>query len=244
MDSLSESVALVTGASRGFGREISLALALEGVQVVAAALASEKEELISLVEEIRSAGGKAAWRPVDVRVSDECSSLVGWTVKEMGGLHVLVNCAGLGYWGPVEDMTDDKWQRTMDVNVSGTFYLSRAAIGPMRKEGRGHIVNIASVMGRRGVPNMTAYCASKAAVMAFSEGLSKEVKGDGIQVSVLSPGTANTRFREKHTSRPLDPSITDPELMLQPADVASAVLWALKSSRYVSALQIVVEPRG
>ena len=170
--------------------------------------------------------------------------MVKSTVGEMGGLNILVNCAGLGYWGPLEEMSDERWQRTMDVNVSGIFYMCRAAIGPMRREGRGHIVNIASVMGRRGVPNMAAYCASKAAVMALSEGLSKEVKGDGIQVSVVAPGTANTGFRAGHAGRPLDPSITDPELMLQPADVASAVLWALKSSRYVSALQIVVEPRG
>ncbi len=132
----------------------------------------------------------------------------------------------------------------MNVNVGGTFYMCRAAIPPMRETGRGHIVNIASVLGRRGVPNMAAYCASKAAVMAFSESLSKEVKPYNIQVSVISPGTANTGFREQHVGRPLEPSISDPELMLQPEDVASAVLWVLQSSRYVAAMQVVLEPRG
>lgn len=244
MDSIGGSVALVTGASRGFGREVSLQLAAEGVKVVAAALPAEEPELRSLVEEIRASGGVASWRTVDVMSPAECTALVEWAVSEMGALHILVNCAGLGYWGPIEETTDGQWQRTMDVNVGGTFRLCRAAIAPMRKEGRGQMVNIASVLGRRGVANFGAYCASKAAVMAFSESLSKEVKPHGIQVSVISPGTANTGFREKHAGRPLDPSISDPELMLQPTDVASAVLWALKSSRYVASLQIVVEPRG
>ena len=114
----------------------------------------------------------------------------------------------------------------------------------MRKAGRGHIVNIASVLGRRGAPNFSAYCASKAAVMAFSESLSKEVKDMGIQVSVISPGTAATDFRKAHEGRPQTPDLTDPDRMLRAGDVASAAMWAIKSSRHVAAMQVIVEPVG
>ncbi len=244
MDQLKGSVAIVTGASKGIGRATSLRLAAAGVRVVAAATPASEAALAGLVSEIRGAGGEAAWRPVDVQDPAQCTALVEWTTEEMGALHILVNCAGLGYWGAVEQTTDAQWQRTMNVNVNGTFYLSRAAIAPMRESGRGHIVNVASVLGRRGVPNMAAYCASKAAVIALSESLSKEVKPYNIQVSVVSPGTANTSFREQHVGRPPSPSITDPEMMLQPEDVASAILWVLQSSPYVASMQVVLEPRG
>jgi NAD(P)-dependent dehydrogenase (short-subunit alcohol dehydrogenase family) len=200
--------------------------------------------LTSLANEIRSAGGEAAWRTLDVRDPAQCSALVERTVREMGGLQILVNCAGLGHWVPVEKTTDLQWRQTMEVNVNGTFYLSRAAIDPMRKAGGGHIVNIASVLGRRGAPNFAAYCASKAAVMAFSESLAKEVKDDRIRVSVVAPGTAATGFRKGHMGRPQTPDLTDPERMLRPADVAEAVVWVLKASRHVASAQVVLEPLG
>ncbi len=244
MDSLTGLVAIVTGASGGFGRQLSRQLAADGVRVVAAALPQESDALASLVKEICGTGGTAVWRTLDVRNPGQCSVLVQWAVKEMGGLQILVNCAGLGHWASVENTTDAQWQQMMEVNVNGTFYLSRAAIGPMRDAGTGHIVNIASVLGRRGVPNFSGYCASKAAVMAFSESLSKEVKEYGIQVTVISPGTADTGFRDQHAGRPLDSSLTDPALMLRPVDVASAIVWALKASKHVASVQVVLEPLG
>ena len=244
MESVKGAVAIVSGASGGFGREICLLLAREGARVVAAALPQESEALISLVNAIRSSGGEAAWRTLDVCDPEQCSALVEGTVREMGSLQLLVNGAGLGHWVPVEKTTDAQWRQTMEVNVNGTFYLSRAAIDPMRKAGGGHIVNIASVLGRRGAPNFAAYCASKAAVMAFSESLAKEVKEDRIQVSVISPGTADTGFRKGHAGRPQTADLTDPERMLRPADVAEAVVWAIKASRHVASVQVVLEPLG
>jgi 3-oxoacyl-[acyl-carrier protein] reductase len=244
MESLRGLTAIITGASRGFGRQLCLDLAVEGTRVVAAALPEEAEALAALTDEIVKKGGTAAWRTVDVRDPAQCSALVQWAVQEMGGLQILVNSAGLGHWVSVEKTTDAQWRQMMEVNVSGTFYMCRAAIGPMRDAGRGHIVNIASVLGRRGVPNFSGYCASKAAVMAFSESLSHEVKRSGIQVTVLMPGTADTGFRAKHTGRPLEPSLTDPALMLRPSDVASAIMWALKASNHVASMQVVLEPLG
>jgi 3-oxoacyl-[acyl-carrier protein] reductase len=243
VDSLRGSTAIVTGASRGLGREIALQLAREGAWVMAAAR-SNQEALISLLEEIRREGGDGGWRLVDVGDPDQCSELVNGTVKEKGGLDVLVNNAGLGHWALVEDTSDEQWRQTMRVNVDGTFYLSRAAIGPMRETGGGHIVNVASVAGRKGRARFSAYCAAKAAAIVFSEALAAEVRRYGIQVSVILPGTADTEFRKDHAGRPPTPDITEPDRMLTAGDVASAVVWALKSSHHVAALQIVLEPKG
>jgi 3-oxoacyl-[acyl-carrier protein] reductase len=243
MDALRGSTALVTGASRGLGREIALQLGREGARIVAVARAN-REGLASLVEEIRRDGGEAGWRLVDVGDPDQCAEIVDWTVKEMGGLDVLVNNAGLGHWALVEDTTDEQWRQTMRVNVDGTFYMSRAALGPMRAAGGGHIVNIASVAGRKGRAHAAAYCAAKAAVIMFSEGLAAEMREHGIQVSIIMPGTADSDFRKGHVGRPPTPDITDLDRMLTADDVASAVVWALKSSRHVAALQVVLDPRG
>jgi len=242
MKSLSGSVAIVTGASKGFGREIALQLAAEGVKVVVAARSAAP--LAALAGEIKLAGGTAVARAVDLRDPGQCAALVEWTAAEMGRLDILVNNAGLGHWGAVETMTDGEWRETMEVNVDAIFYLCKAAIAPMRKRGSGHIVNIASVAGRRGVPHMAAYGASKAAVIVFSEGLAGELKKDRIQVSIISPGTGASDFRATHTKRPMDGNLTDPDRMLVPGDVACAVVWTLKSSGHVQLVHAIVEPRG
>lgn len=244
LESLEGTIGIVTGAGGGLGGAIARRLASQGVRIVAASLPQEAEALTALVSKIKSEGGEAEWHPVDVRKPEQCAELVKWTVERMGGLDILVNNAGLGYWASVEETTDAQWLQTMDVNVNGVFFMSRNALDPMKKQRRGHIVNIASVLGRRGAPNMAAYCASKAAVMAFSESLLKEVKDYGIQVSVISPGTADTGFRATHTNRPQDRSLTDPELMLRPEDVADAVVWAIKTSHHVSSAQVALEPYG
>jgi 3-oxoacyl-[acyl-carrier protein] reductase len=244
VESVKGAVAIVTGASGGFGRPICVALAAEGARIMACAVPQESGALVSLVEEIQAAGGDAAWRTLDVSDPRQCSALVDETVKEMGSLRLLVNCAGVGHWVPVEKTTDAQWRQTLEVNLSGAFYLSRAAIAPMRRAGGGHIVNIASVLGRRGAPNFAAYCASKAAVMAFSESLAKEVKEDRIQVSVVAPGTADTGFRKSHAGRPQTPDLTDPERMLRASDVAEAVLWVIQASRHVASVQVILEPLG
>jgi 3-oxoacyl-[acyl-carrier protein] reductase len=243
MDSLQGKIAIVTGASGGIGRQLSLQLAAEGVSVLASAR-QQGDALTHLVEEIRNRGGKAAGRSLDVSDPEQCAELVRWTVQEMGSLHMLVNCAGLGHWASAERTTDLQWRQTMGVNLDGVFYMCRAAIVPMKKAGAGHIVNVASVLGRRGAPNFSGYCASKAAVVAFSESLSREVRGDGIQVSVVAPGTTATGFRDHHAGRPQEPSLTDPALMLRPEDVASAIVWTLKASRHVASVQIILEPFG
>lgn len=239
---LSGQVAIVTGASKGFGREIALGLAREGVLVVVAA--RSEEALRAVAGQIGSNGGRALWKNVEVRDPAQCAELVDWTVEQAGGLDILVNNAGLGYWDPVERMPVERWQETFDVNVNGVFYLSRAAVPALRRSPNGHIVNISSVAARRGAPGFSAYAASKAAVITFSESLSRELRDHGIRVSVVAPGTANTTFRSSHVGRPLNPSLTDPDLQLRAEDVADAVLWVLKTDPHVASATVYLDPRG
>lgn len=242
MTELKGAVAIVTGASKGFGREIALQLAAEGARVVAAA--RSEGPLRSLVEEIRASGGEAVWRAVELRRPEQCSELVRWTAAEMGALHILVNNAGLGHWAPLEDTTPEQWRETMEVNLDAPFQLIREAIPLMKRAGWGHVVNIASVLGRRPLSNMGPYCASKAALISLSEVLAREVRPHGIRVSVVSPGIGNTEFRSRHVGRALETQESETDRMLQPGDVASAVLWQLKSSRHVGYLELTLEARG
>lgn len=244
MESLDGKVAIVTGASKGIGREIARQLAAEGVIVVAAA--RSEDALGGLVHGAERAGGRLVARAVDLRDSAQCTELVASTAREFAHVDILVNNAGLAHWSPVESMTDEQWRETMDVNVDAVFYLCREAVKQMRRAGGGRIVNIASVAGRRGSPGMAAYGASKAAVINFSEGLAQEVKGSGITVSIVSPGTADTRFRAIHPSegRTMTPALTEPERMLTASAVASAVVWTLKSDPSVILMHTILEPTG
>ena len=132
----------------------------------------------------------------------------------------------------------------MSVNLDGVFYTTKAVLPAMIDRGRGHIVYISSVLGRRGVPNMAAYSASKAAVAAFGESVAAEVKPAGVKVTVVYPGTTATTMREHQVQRPQTPDISDPELQLAPEDVADAIAWATNVSDRTYPTAVTIEPRG
>jgi NAD(P)-dependent dehydrogenase (short-subunit alcohol dehydrogenase family) len=139
-------------------------------------------------------------------------------------------------------MTDEQWAETFRVNVDGVFYCTRAALRPMLASGSGHLIYMASVMARRGVANMAAYTASKAAVASFADSVALEVKSRGIKVSVLYPGTTATTMRDHQTSRPSTAAITDPALQLRAADVADAVVWLASASTHAFPTSLMLEP--
>jgi 3-oxoacyl-[acyl-carrier protein] reductase len=132
----------------------------------------------------------------------------------------------------------------MSVNVDGVYYTTKALLPEMIERGRGHLVFVSSVLGRKGVPNMSAYTASKAAVAAFAESVAAEVKPHGVKVTVVYPGTTATTMREHQARRPKTPDITDPELQLAPEDVADAIAWATRVSDRAYPTAVTVEPRG
>lgn len=218
-------VVLVTGASKGIGRAVSTALAATGTRV--ALVARDAAALASLAAEL---GPNSLAIPADVGDAAACEAMAATVLDRWGRIDGCVCSAGVGHWGMVHEFPPDRWAETMRVNVDGTFYTVRAVLPAMLAQGSGHVVTVSSVYGRKGSPGFAAYCASKYAVIGFSESLALEVKPRGIKVTVVEPGTVDTGFRDGMTNRPMTGLLGHPEKMLTPEDVAGAIVWALSSS--------------
>lgn len=234
--------ALITGASRGIGLATARALATRGDDVVLAA--RSEDDLRREAAAIRDAGGSASHWTGDVTDPAACEAMVAHAVEVAGGVDICVMSAGIGHWMPTLTMPADQWRETMSLNLDAVFHATRAVLPVMLQRGRGHLVFISSVLGRKGVPNMAAYSASKAAVAAFGESVAAEFKPRGIKVTVMYPGTTSTGMRDHQSERPLTPDITDPELQLAPEDVADAIVWATGVSDRAYPTAVTIEPRG
>ena len=218
---LSRSVALVTGGSRGIG------LAIAGALVDAGARVSITGRTPATLEEARKqlAGGDAARSDriravvADVRDPDDASAAVDAVVHQFGGLDLLVNNAGVGIFRAVADTDVAAWHDVIETNLSGVFFYCHAALPHLKQRGGGWIINISSLAGKNPFSSGAAYCASKAAVNAFSEALMQEVRHDNIRVSYVMPGSVSTGFgRGESPSGPAD------DWKLAAEDVAEVVL--------------------
>jgi short-subunit dehydrogenase len=187
-------VAAITGASSGIGLAVAEHLAREGVAVALGARRGDRLE--QAVTRIRGAGGRAEAVTMDVTVEDDVMRLASRARQGFGGLDIMVCNAGFGYYGTVEETPADVMRRMMDVNFLGTFYGARAAIPIFRRQGHGHLILVSSVVGRRGIPLMSGYSATKAAQAGFAESLRSEFVGTDIHVSVVFPISTTTEFRQ------------------------------------------------
>jgi NAD(P)-dependent dehydrogenase (short-subunit alcohol dehydrogenase family) len=185
---------IVTGGTRGIGLAIAKTLLAGDGQVMITGRDPDRVSAAVALLASTGAGDRIAGAAVDVRNRAAVDTLVGDTVQRFGGLDVVVNNAGVGGFEPVETMSDEAWARVIDTNLTGPFYVTRAAIPALRKSGGGWIINIASLAGRNYFPNGGAYCASKAALIAMSESVMQEVRFDNIRVSVVMPGSVATEF--------------------------------------------------
>lgn len=212
-------VAIVTGASRGIGRAIAVALASRGVQVALAARTAGA--LAEVAGDIAAHGGTAWPAPTDMADERAIVSLVQATIARWGRLDIVVNCAGIGIYGPLAETPSEAWDRLMAVNARGPFILCRESIPALKKAGGGHIFNIASVVGVKGYANQGAYTASKHALVGFSKVLAQEAQAAGIRVHVLCPGGVDTELAAQ--ARPdLDRSI-----LMAPQEMADIVLFLI-----------------
>jgi 3-oxoacyl-[acyl-carrier protein] reductase len=192
---LAGKVAVVTGAGRGIGRAVSAAFAREGAKVCAAA--RSRDELDSLVAEIRAAGGVALAVPCDVADRAAVEAMVARAAGELGRLDVLVNNAGIGgERARVEASDPERWERVFRVNLFGTYYACRAALPHLKAAGGGKIINIGSGIGHTVRPGNSSYAASKAALWMFTRSLALEVWQDGIEVNEVVPGPVYTKMTE------------------------------------------------
>jgi 3-oxoacyl-[acyl-carrier protein] reductase len=186
-------VALVTGASRGFGRAIALAFAREGARIAANYFASEREGK-EVVAEAGRLGTEAIALRGDVSREEDARALVKGTLDRFGRLDVLVNNAGIMVRGPLLEVPADGYRRMLDVNVTGTMLCSRHALPAMIAQKHGRIINLSSQLAQRAVGGggFAAYAATKGAIESLTRALASEVGGHGITVNAISPGGIET----------------------------------------------------
>jgi short-subunit dehydrogenase len=186
------SVAVVTGASSGIGREAALALARRGASV--ALVARRQDALDEVAREARAFGGRVAVVVCDVSVAAEVHRAAELVRRELGEVDLLVQCAGLGVWRRFFDISDDEHQRMMAVNYWGTFNWIRALLPEMRRRRCGAIVNVVAGSGKFAFPSTSGFSASKFAVAGLTEALRRELTGSGVTVSSVFPGSVRTEF--------------------------------------------------
>lgn len=227
---------LVTGASSGIGAATARACAAAGARV--ACLARRADRVEALAAEI---GGAAV--AADVADEEAAQQGVDEAAAALGGLDAVVNNAGAMTLGPVVDGPVEDWRTMLDVNVLGLLVVTQAALLHMRREGRGDVVLMSSMSGRR-VPNAAAavYAATKHAVHALGDGLRRQLHADGIRVAVIAPGIVNTGFGEGDDEASRRIQRLQSEIGLAPEDVARQVVWVLGEPPHVTVHEIALLP--
>jgi NADP-dependent 3-hydroxy acid dehydrogenase YdfG len=231
---MEKKVAIVSGASRGIGREVSAHLSNRGYSVML--LARNEEEIHTLEVELDAAGGMAKAFVTDIREEEAVNAVIGAIQRDFGRVDLLVNNAGLGYFHPTEELTTAEWDTVMEVNVKGSFLLTKAVLPGMKAAGKGHIVAIASDVSKRTFAHGSLYCASKYAQHAYFESVRREVRSLGIKVSVIYPGLVDTYF---HPGAPGQPQRAT---YLQPRDIADAVGYIVGAPDHVLIDELMLHP--
>jgi 3-oxoacyl-[acyl-carrier protein] reductase len=231
---LQDKIAVVTGGSRGIGYNIAAALLAAGAKVFICG--RDAQALKAALENLGRAGSKdhVAGIPADVGRYDECSKVIHGAAGRFGGLDILVNNAGIGTFKPVDQLSPQEWDATIQTNLSGVFYCCREAIPLMRKRGGGYIFNISSLAGVNPFAGGTAYNASKFGLNGFSEAMMQDIRYDGIRVSYIMPGSVATDFAGVPGSKPRE------SWKLTGEDIAKAVidLYAYPASSLASRIEL------
>lgn len=247
----SDKAALVTGAGAGIGRAAALLLAKQGAKVAVNALApDEKQSGIITVELIKEIGGEAVFIPGDVSKAESAEKIVNDTLEAFGRIDVLVNNVGVVIPGRVDNTSEEAFDITMQVNVKGTFLMSKYAVPVMRNQGGGVIVNTGSVAALKGHVDRGAYCASKGAVVALSRAMAADYVKDNIRVNCVCPGTTYTPAIEEKIRTAEDPAAMEAAFVeRQPMgrlgrveEIAQAIAFAAcKEAGYMTGSVIVID---
>jgi 3-oxoacyl-[acyl-carrier protein] reductase len=220
--SLKGKVAFVTGAGRGIGKAIAITLAKEGVNV--GLLARTEEALKEVANEIEGLGVKVAYASTDVSSLEQVEQAITKITNELGTADILINNAGIGGFVKLLDMDPEQWKKIIDVNLMGTYYVTRTVLPQLIEKNGGDIINISSTNGLNGAPGSSAYSASKFGVIGLTESLAQEVRRNNIRVTALTPSTVVTDLVAK------TPLIDNDKIeqYMQPEDIAEFIVSQLK----------------
>lgn len=223
MQSLQGKTAVITGAGKGLGKAMALALAAEGVHLgLIARTAADLQQVAEEVKQI-NAGVNVAYATADVGDYTQVKAAVASITGTLKTIDILINNAGVLAYGGILEIPVEEWEKVFQVNVLGTYYVTREVLPFILEQGKGDIINVASTAGQKGAAKMTAYGASKAAVINFTESLMQEVRKANVRVTTLNPSTIATEMT-------LTSKFTDgnPDKVLQPEDLAFLVVNNLK----------------
>jgi 3-oxoacyl-[acyl-carrier protein] reductase len=221
MQSLTNKTALVTGAGKGIGKAIAMALAAEGVRL--GLLARTEKDVKELAAAIESNGGKAAFTTADVSNRQAVEEAVAVLKSKLGSFDILINNAGTGTFGGFLELDPETWEKQVKVNLFGVYYVTRAVLPDMIEAKAGDIINISSTAGKSGSAGTSAYSASKFGVFGLSESLMQEVRKLNIRVTALAPSTIVTDLAQSANLIK-----GDPERVMHPEDFAEFVIAQLK----------------
>jgi 3-oxoacyl-[acyl-carrier protein] reductase len=226
MTDLKNKNALITGAGKGIGKAIALALAKEGVNIIL--VARTQEEIDSVAAKVRSLRVKALAITADVADINSVNNAVEKALAEFGTIDILINNAGIAAFGKFLELEPTDWERIIQVNLMGTYYVTRAVLPNMIERQTGDIINISSTAGLSGNALTSAYSASKFAVLGLTESLMQEVRKHNIRVTALTPSTVATDMAKE-----LNLTDGNPEKVMQAEDMAELIIAQLKLNRRV-----------
>ena len=229
--SLAGRVALVTGGSRGIGRAIALRLA--GLGAAVAICGRDKKALEATSAELKKQTKQVLSQTADVTRSSDVNGLVSKTEADLGPISILVNNAGIGLFGPMQEKSEAEWDLVLNTNLRSVFLVSRAVVPSMIRQGAGDIVNISSLAGKNTFAGGGIYCASKWGLQGLSGCMAEDLRDHGIRVSVICPGSVATEFGR---------AAKDPAKALLPEDVAQAVAAVLTQRRQSFVSEIAMRP--
>lgn len=221
MQSLKNKVALITGAGKGIGKAIAVALASEGVHL--GLIARTEADLITLTIELNSFGIKSSYAVADVSVETEIKTAVASIEAKLGTIDILINNAGIGKFGKFLDLTTEEWENQIKINLFGVYYVTKAVLPKMIEQKKGDIINISSTAGKSGAATTSAYSASKFGVFGLSESLMQEVRKHNIRVTALAPSTIVTDLAQSANLL-----TNDVERVMHPEDFAELIVAQLK----------------